>query len=255
MKHKFTIILITALLFSFPSQTFSQPKFVLHLTGGLSIPLPQLQGDIDVSSVVAPSTEKDYFMKLGFNVGADAKYAFDKKGNFRGVFGIGYNMFMNPGDLVGIGTSIKFRPTIGILTLSLGPEYAFLPKGKFNPFVGVDFTANFINGTFDYEPQLSPIFNNITIESAARFGLQFGIGADIAIGKSIGVVVGVKYNLANLIGKDSDTSKLSGTTRALNDAEYTYGSKIISAKNISYVQIYSGVSFFFGQPKKVIKGK
>jgi len=251
---KLSILFVTLLILTASStNTFSQPKFIVHLMGGISVPLPDLQGDIDLNSAIAPTTEKNYLMKLSINFGADAKYAFDKKGNFRGVFGIGYNMFMNPADLLGLGATIKFRPKINILTLSLGPEYAFLPKGKFNPFIGVDFTANFINGSFDYEPQMSPIFNNITIESAARFGLQFGLGADIALGKSIGIVVGVKYNLANLIGKDSDTSKVSGTTRALNDAEYTYGGSTISAKNISYVQIYSGFAFFLGQPKKVVK--
>jgi opacity protein-like surface antigen len=248
---KVTFIAFLVLLFS-SINTFSQPKFIAHVTGGLSVPLPDLQGNIDLNTLVAPTTEKNFLMKLGIHFGADAKYAFDKKGNFRGVFGIGYNMFINPADLLGIGTTIKFRPTIGILTLSLGPEYAFLPKGKFNPFVGVDFTANFINGSYEYDPETAP-FNNFTIESAARFGVQFGLGADIALGKNIGLVVGFKYNLANLIGKDSDTSKLTGTTRALNDKEYTSGGTTISAKNISYVQIYSGLAFFFGHPKKVVK--
>ena len=249
---KLPIVVILVLLASSVNLQ-SQPKFIAHVTGGISVPLPDLQGDIDLNALVAPTTEKNYLMKLGINFGADAKYAFDKKGSFRGVFGVGYNMFMNPADLLGLGSTIKFRPTIGILTLSLGPEYAFLPKGKVNPFIGVDFTANFINGSFEYEPQMSPIFTNITLESAARFGVQFGIGTDITLGKNIGIVVGVKYHIANLVGKDSDTSKLTGTTRALNDKEYTSGNVTVSAKNISYVHIYTGLAFFFGQPKKVKK--
>ena len=253
MKNKFTFVLIVTLLFSFSSQTFSQPKFVLHLTGGVSVPLPDLKGDVSTTLITPNNIEKDYLMKLGFNFGADGKYAFDKKGSFRGVFGIGYNMFMNPADIVGIGTTIQYRPKFNMLTLSLGPEYAFLPKGKFNPFIGVDFTANFISGSYEYSPELSPIFTTMDIESSSRFGVQFGAGADISFGKSWGLVVGFKYHIANLIGKDSDTSKLSGKEVALNDAEYTYGGTTFSAKNISYIQIYSGFAFYFGQPKKVIK--
>jgi hypothetical protein len=253
---KFTAAAILSLLI-FSPYTFSQPKFIAHVGGGLSIPLAELKGDVDVNTVVAPKTDENYLIRLGVNFGADAKYAFDKKGNIRGVFGIGYNLMMNPVDIIGLGT-IKYRPVIGILTLSLGPEYAFLPKGKVNPFVGVDFTANFINGSYEYEPQMSPIFTNVTIESASRFGIQFGVGTDFVLGKNIGIVVGVKYNLVNLIGKESDSSKAKGNTRALNDKEYTYTSTTgtvvkVNDKNISYVQMYAGLAFFFGHPKKVVK--
>jgi len=253
---KITAAAILVLLFSSLS-ALSQPKFIVHVGGGLSVPLPDLKGDItSATTVIIPKTDENYLMRLGVNFGADAKYAFDKKGNFRGVFGIGYNLMMNPGDIIGGLTTVKFRPTIGILTLSLGPEYAFLPKGKVNPFVGADFTANFISGSYEYEPETAP-FNNFTFESAARFGIQFGLGADITLGKNIGLVIGFKYNLANLIGKDSDSSKAAGDTRALNDKEYTYtgttGTVTVKDKNISYVQFYTGLAFFFGQPKKVVK--
>jgi hypothetical protein len=203
---------------------------------------------------IATTFEKDYGMRIGSNFGADAKYAFDKRGNFRGVLGISYNLFMNPGDYVSSSGTYSYRPQIGILTLSLGPEYAFLPKGKINPFIGIDFTANFFNGSFEYDPAFLTI-PNITLESASRFGVQACLGADVTLSKQFGIVVGVKYNLANLIGKDSDTSKLSQieTERPLNDKEYTYAGKTVSDKNISYLQYYAGVSFFFGHPKKVVK--
>ena len=252
MKSVKLLFVSVIVLAAFSGQVFSQPKFVLHITGGLSVPFPDLKGDVSTILTTPNNIDDNYLMKLGFNFGADGKYAFDKKGNFRGVFGIGYNIFVNPADLVSIGTTINYRPTIGILTLSLGPEYAFLPKEKFNPFVGVDFTANFISGSYEYSLQTTTL-SNITLESAARFGLQFGLGGDIKLGKNIGLVVGVKYNLANLIGKDSDTSKISATSHALNDAEYTYNNKTYPAKSISYVQIYSGITFYIGQPKKVVK--
>ncbi len=252
---KQTITLITAAFFLlFACQHInSQPKVILHLYGGLSVPLPQLQGDVPPAPI-AITFEKDYGMKLGINFGADGKYAFDKKGNIRGVLSFGYNMFINPGDYVSVAGTSSYRPTIGILTISLGGEYAFLPKERWNPFIGVDFTANFFNGSFKYDPQIAGI-PDITLESATRFGIQVGAGADVTISKSIGIVAGFKYHLANLIGKDSDTSTFSvflPTERPLNDAEYTYGGKTYDAKNISYFQIYAGISFFFGQPKKTV---
>jgi opacity protein-like surface antigen len=254
MKQKITFLIISFFLFSISPQLQSQPKFIIHLYGGLSVPLPQLQGDV-APVPIATTFEKDYGMKLGINFGADGKYAFDKKGNIRGVISLGYNIFMNPGEYSSVTGSYKYKPTIGIFTASLGAEYAFLPKEKWCPYAGVDFTANFFNGSFNYDPQFSGI-PNISLKSATRFGLQFGVGTDVAVSRSVGITAGVKYHLVNLIGKDSDTSTFSQilpSERPLNDAEYTYSGKTVSAKNISYVQIYAGVTFYLGQPKKVVK--
>jgi opacity protein-like surface antigen len=254
MKQKFTFIVIIVFLFSISSQLYSQPKFLIHFYGGLSVPLPQLQGDVAVIPI-ATTFEKDYGMRLGINFGTDAKYAFDKKGCIRGVLSLGYNMFMNPGEYVSATGNYKYKPIIGIFTASLGAEYAFQPKEKWSPFVGVDFTANFFSGSFNYDPKF-PTIPDISLKSETRFGLQFGAGADFSLSKSIGIIAGFKYHLANLIGKDSDTSTFSQilpSERPLNDAEYTYGGKTVSAKNISYVQIYSGLTIYFGQPKKVVK--
>jgi hypothetical protein len=254
MKQKFIFIVLSVLLFSVSNQSNSQPKFIIHLYGGLSVPFPQLQGDVNPVPIAA-TFEKDYAMRLGINFGADGKYAFDKKGNIRGVLALGYNLFMNPGEYASITGSYKYKPTIGILTAAIGPEYAFLPKEKWCPFVGVDFTANFFNGSFKYDPKFSTI-PDISLKSETRFGVQFRVGTDVSISKSVGAFAEVKYHLANLIGKDSDTStfaQILPTERPLNDAEYTYGGKTVSAKNISYMQISAGVSFLLGQPKKVMK--
>ena len=254
MKQRIAFLIISVLLFSMFPQLQSQPKFTIHLYGGLSVPLPDLQGDV-APIPIATTFEKDYGMKLGINFGADGKYAFDKKGNIRGVLSLGYNLFINPGEYASVSGNYKYKPTIGIFTAALGPEYAFTPKQKWCPYVGVDFTANFFNGSFNYDPQF-PGIPNISLKSETRFGLQFRVGTDVSISRSVGIFAEVKYHLANLIGKDSDTSTFSQilpTERPLNDAEYTYNNTTVSAKNISYTQISLGVTFFLGQPKKVAK--
>ncbi|MFC2093716.1 outer membrane beta-barrel protein [Bacteroidota bacterium] len=250
MKTKKLISFLIAILLI--SGTLSaQPKFLLNVNGGLSIPLPDLKGDV-ATVPIATSFEKDYGMKLGVNFGAHGKYAFDKDCKIRGVLGLTYNIFMNPGEYASVTGSYKYKPMINIFTTSLGIEYAFQPKEKYSPFIGADFTANFFSGSFDYDPPFTSI-PNISLTSATRFGLQFNLGTDVAINENIGIVVGMKYHLANLIGKDSDTSALSlilPNERPLNDGDYTYAGKTVSAKNISYVQFYAGLTFFFNQQKK-----
>lgn len=141
---------------------------------------------------------------------------------------------------------------MNMLTTSLGIEYAFQPKEKYNFFIGTDLTANFFSGSFNYEPPLTGI-PDISLEPATRFGLQFNLGTEAALNENIGIVVGMKYHLANLIGKDSDTSTFSvllPNERPLNDGEYTYAGNTVSAKNISYVQFYAGIIFFLNQQRK-----
>ena len=45
----------------------------------------------------------------------------------------------NSGDtLPGGGVTTTFKPKVNIISIALAGEWAFLPKGKVNPFVGVD---------------------------------------------------------------------------------------------------------------------
>jgi len=130
---------------------------------------------------------------------------------------------------------------------SLGAEWAFMPKGKANPFIGVDFTGNFFSGESKFDPGDTGIYAlTSTLKSESRFGVAIGGGVDIAFSKNIGAVIGVKYNLANLIGKKYDSLTTSSTEVPLNDKEFG----TTAAKNISFIDLYAGVSFYLGQPKK-----
>lgn len=252
MKKLIAFLFLISVFFLVCQTSFSQPKLIIHVYGGGILPLPDLKGDLPASPV-ATSFETSYGMRVGFNIGADGKYAFDKNGNFRGVLGFAYNSIINPVEYSsGLG-SYKYKPTINILTLSLGGEYAITPKKKVSGFFGVDLTANFFSGSFNYDPPLL-ILPNVSLKSATRFGFDIGIGSDFSLSKSVGLVVGVKYSLANLIGKSSDTTvSLNATDRSLNDASYTMNGVAVNSKNISFIQVYAGVSFFLLQPKTVKK--
>ena len=230
MKYS-KVLLVVIILFSFNQIIISQPKSIISFYGGFSAPLPQLSGQLGTSQVVA--YQENYGMQTGLNLGGEFKYAFGKNGNFRGVMGYMGNLFINWTEAFTLGLVDVDRPTIEIGTWNIGGEYAFSPKEKLNLFVDAGFTVNFIGGQ--------------RIESATRYGFQLGFGADVAVSNYVGIQGGIKYNLANLIGKDSDTTKF--TTRReipLNDAEYYYRGQHIGAKNISFLQMYLGVEFFLG---------
>ena len=247
--------MVLALLFAC-SNLFAQPRLVVHVTGGYSVPLTGLAGNIeDVYATPQPTTvttEPKLYMKTGFNFGADVKYGFDKKRSVRGVFGLGYNMFMNNYDLVTTLSTTTVKTQFNYFTVSLGAEYAFLPKGKANPFIGVDFTGNFYNGKTSLDPQPAGT-SEVSLKSGSRFGLQFGAGVDIALSKNIGIIVGGKYHLVNLIGKSDDTSGTTATEKPLVDKEWTSGTTTISAIDLQALKLYVGVSFYLMQPKARMK--
>ncbi|MBN8585075.1 MAG: outer membrane beta-barrel protein [Ignavibacteria bacterium] len=234
MKKLVALFVILAAFLSLNnSTTFSQPQVKVHVTGGYNLPLPDLKGEY-------PADTNSMLQKSGFNAGADVKYYLGKKRNVGITLSGAYNSFSS-GDISVTGGS--FITKVNIIAIGLGVEYSFMPKGKTNPFLGAEFTGNFFSGNYKTMPT-GGTETEATMKSASRFGIGVGGGLDFTFNKSIGAVVGVKYNMANLIGKDSVTSTVNN--------EYTLIDKetsVTKSKNLSYLQIYAGVTFSFNHPK------
>lgn len=269
MKKLGALFLILAVMLAFSNASYSQPKFTVHLTGGYNLPFPDLKGNFPDSLPVKFPDSANYQIKQGFNFGLAGKYALGKKGNIRIGLGFNYNMFSQKKDYT-VGTStVTFNNKMNIININLGGEYAIMPKGKVNPFLGLDLAANLFSGNLEITGD-TLYAGNSDLKSESRFGLGIGGGIDFAFSKNIGAVIGFKYHLANLIGKSYDSANTVKNTQgkvtqyALDDKDHTVtvpGTGIggtgttqsFSAKSISYLQIYGGVSFYLGHPKKKSK--
>lgn len=250
LKRINTLIVILAVLFSalsIKAQTYPVPKFAIHLHGGYTMTLPDLKGDYpgDLTKNPVP-----YFVKNGFNFGADAKYYVDKKSTFGIILSLTYTT-LSSGD-IGISDSTNgvgtFRTNMNLFTIGVGAEYDFAPKRPANPFVNVQFTTNIIGGNTKFDQSGGSIpSSSADMTSAVRFGALFAAGVDVKLSKSIGVVIGGRYNFANLFGKDSTAN--TTTTYGLNDKETTTQ----KSKKMAYLQFYAGMSFYFGMKSKTVK--
>jgi opacity protein-like surface antigen len=240
------ILVIIFAVSSLKAQTYPVPKFALHIYGGYTLPLPDLKGIFpdDVNSGKNPTP---YFLKSGYNVGADGKYFVDKKSTFGIMLSANYTM-LSSGD-IGVNDATEgtgtFRATMTIFQIGVGGEYDFAPKRPANPFVNANVTANFIGGS--RESNLtggtdSSYLGNVDMKGAVRFGVRFGAGVDVKLSKNIGIIIGGKYCFLNLFGKGDYTANTS-TNTYLNDVETT----TMKAKKIVYLQFYAGMSFYFGQ--------
>ena len=249
MKKLVALFVIVAAFLSINNNTFSQPQLKLHVTGGYNLPLPDLKGEQTFTTI-----EKDtYGMKSGFNAGVDVKYFLGKKRNVGITLGLNSNMFSNNVDTTLAGTTYTQKNKINTFQAALGVEYNFMPKGKTQPFLGLALTGNFFSGSSKLDPALTG-YTESTLKSASRFGLRVGGGLDFKLSKSVGAVLGFIYNMANLIGKAYDSTVVLGSNEYnLNDKEYTVGTTTMKSRNISYINVYAGVSFYFNEPKKMKK--
>jgi hypothetical protein len=199
---------------------------------------------------------------MGYGFGADAKYYFGDKRNLGIAFSLGFHTFSvneenvtinEPGGTIGVTDAYvtgDFTRRFNSVKLGLGLEYAFSPKSKVNPFIAAEFTGHYFNGYFEYFTEFSS--NKTYYESASRYGLAGGIGADITLKNNLGIIIGGRYDLANLIGKDS--LGYFNLKYGINDKEHinSVGNKVKS-RNISYLHFYAGVSFYFNEPKRMKK--
>ena len=238
MKKLSAIFAILVVLFAV-TNSFAQPQVTVHVTGGYNLPMSDFKGTIGTDTAGT-----NYLQKSGFVVGADGKYFLGKKRNVGITLSLGYNSFSSGTYTATNGSTevVKFNT----FTVGLGAEYDFMPKGKVNPFLGVEFTGNFFGGKATFTPS-GGTATDFTLNSASRFGFAGNFGADFALSKMIGVVVGLKYNMANLIGKKFDSTNTTANSFSLDDA--ANGSGTITSKSIGWLSIYGGVSFYFNKPK------
>ena len=245
-------VVLSGLLCLFQIQAYSQAKATVHLIGGYNYPLGDLRGDFGDSNVNW-SIGKDsltYLMKSGYSFGFIIKKAYGKNGNFRGTANVNFSLFSQSGhyEYPNVITDIELQ--INILSIAAGAEWAFAPKkSKVNPFVGVEFGLNFfsgsLTGTDDFQDTTDDRSSTLNMKPSIRFGVQIGGGVDYQIHQSVGFIAGVKYNWANVLGKKF--TKDNSSEYGLNDEEHQSGTYTRPARNITFLQIYGGLSYYFGR--------
>lgn len=254
--RKLTVLLF-AIFMSAAVSAFSQPKITFHLTGGYGSPLGDFKTDVPPTSPVTEENRADadyfpYYTKSLLNFGADGKLAFGKKGNARVVLGLTYNMFSNSTDAVFRINSnndlavTSFKPNVNIFSVYLGGEWAFMPKGKINPFIGAGLAGNFFGGSFEFGREVrvkgAQRTGPMDMKSETRIGIIFDGGVDFMLSKSIGAIVGIKYHLINPMGKGADDpSEIGPNEIDLGDMEHTEDGKTFAARSISSINGYAGI--------------
>lgn len=244
---KYILIIITAIL-AISGITYTQPTATVQFIGGYSVPLGYYSGKFgETRATFTGNGNPDslsYFMRPGFNYGIFVKVPISKRSPFSIRGGVAFNVF---------GQSKEYTETTGSVTVDLkqslfgvtiGGEYEFGGrKSKVKPFVGAELSGNFFAGKYteDYIDSVET-FN---LNAAFRLGVNLIAGVDVSLHNNIGVLVGGKFVMANLIGKSYQAD--TRTKYNLNDGSYTYNGVAYPSRNITFLQLYGGISFYFGR--------
>ncbi len=238
------LLIVTGTIYSQPSATF-------HLTGGWCFPMGDMYGTFgdSASNFTENGDSLTYYFKNGYNYGVNFKKSMGKKGNLRLTGNLNFALFSQTADFFdNQGGEFAVNYTMNIFTIALGGEYCLSPRrGLFNPFAGVELTANLIGGKFETTASdaSTSVTNTLNLKQSFRIGVQIGGGIDLQLHQSVGAILGVKYSFVNLIGKSYQQAE--NKQYGLNDASYYENGYNRPSRNITFLLLYGGFSYYFGR--------
>lgn len=239
-------------------------------------------GQTTVLGIDTNFMRNNYGLKTGLYFFGKAKFNFDKYTITRGVLFAGFNTFntFEPSKSGNIGvtvininnqvdtvlTSVNYSYSFNAFSFGLGFELAPTAfTSKVSPYFGANIAFNLFNG------KLSRTENRIdsvtTSFSDFRIGVDFDAGLEFKINKQFGLALGVKFDLGNLLLKNtnsgiSDAIEWGKSNASLNDEEgrfYStiYGPVLTSTrrevlskkKDISWGTIYIAANIYLDKPK------
>jgi hypothetical protein len=247
MKY-FLIITIVSLNF-LNEISYSQPTATVQFIGGYSLPLGDYSGKFgDTQAMFTGGGNPDsnsYFMRSGFSYGIFIKVPINKKSPFSIKGGVAFNIFGQSKEYqYGNGGGVTATLKQSILGVTLGGEYDFgYRKNKIKPFLGAELSGNFFAGSYieDYIDSTE----TYNLNGAFRLGVNIVAGVDMQLHNNIGALIGVKYAFANLVGKKYEADRRPSYN--LNDDSYTVDNINYPSRNITFLQFYGGMSFYFGR--------
>jgi len=216
-----------------------KPDLILSVTGGFSFPLADLKGDLNtVSSKNTATSSRAYFEQWGFNAGLQAQLPVDKKSRLRVTMSLIYNQFTNSGIDSSGATSIE--PNLNFIQFGLGAEWAFTSISDITPYINIEANANIFGGSINFTDINSGLSYSADYNPDTRYGFTAAAGVEKTFNRTFGGYLGIKYCMANVLGKAYDPTG----ARELDDESFTANGFQINAKTISFVGVYLGFSLY-----------
>jgi hypothetical protein len=290
MKNINRVILAVILTSGIVYSQFNNPSIQFGI--GISEPFQEMKGtyymneplgSFQALTIDSNFMRNNYGAKTGFYFFGKGKVNFDKYSIVRGTVNLGFNTFntFEPTKSGSIGvevininnqkdtilSSVNYNYTLNNFQIGLGLEIA--PTSFTNlisPYFGANFSFNTFNGKLT---RTENRVDSVTVSfTEFRLGAAFDAGIEAKFSKIFGLSLGIKYDLGNLLLKNTssgvaDRIEWGKTNASMNDEEGTFFSTIygpvLSAtarevrskqKNVNWGTIYLAANIYFNTAKK-----
>jgi len=251
----FTMLAVTAISFSQSQRVMvvrSYPTFTIQAN------IDYNQSYLEFNGTYNNDFHSDEYMK-GSMLGADkglggsitSKIALSERGRLRLNVSLSYNNFKTY--LFGRNNRISDvgNSSINIMSLGIGLEHNFTPNYKYKLYLGAEGTANMINGNsliWVFVGGTPGYTYGVTIKNSFRIGAAIFGGTEYMINDKLGLSLGFKYHIANILLKSAKTSDdpYSFELRDAVDPNVQYAGK----KTLAYISLMAGVNFYWGVDTK-----
>ncbi len=290
LKYLFFLFFVTSVSFSQFDKTIIQvgigiiEPFGNTAKGTYYTNLPL--GQTTVLGIDSNFMRNNYGLKTGLSFFGKAKFNFDKYAITRGTLFAAFNTFntFEPSKSGNIGvtvininnqydtvlTSVNYSYTFNSFSFGLGFELAPTAfTSKVSPYFGANISFNAFNGKLS---RTENRVDSVTLSfSDFRIGVDFDAGIEFKINNKFGLSLGVKYDLGNLLLKNTnggiaDAIEWGKSNGSLNDGEGTFYSTIYEPvltstrrevrskkKDINWGTIYVAANIYLNTPKKTTK--
>jgi len=241
---KIKIAFLVILLFISQS-VFSQFKLSIGPSLGVAIPSADYGG-----------TTVDFYNGVKYGLGSAVNFGVIFKAKlpvFKIRAGVNYSAFSNTGNSETDKPNSFIEVKQSYLMFTGGAEFGInIPKSPITPYGGIDLLFTSLSGQTTFTGVAKVPSGTYSMSGAARFGLGFGAGAEISIGKKYALDIGVRYNLINLFSKSftslSTDERVDSYVNLNDDADPNFNINdkhpIGNSRNISTLTL--NAAFLFG---------
>lgn len=196
------------------NRIYSQVRPSLSISGGITIPSGEMNGDLVMVSdsgltyINSDFIKSNYAVSTGVTISGTLKIPIDKNGFVKGMLNGGYTYFnaftsskLGATSENGITVPVRYDNRFSTTTFGLGVELTPVKNSKISPYFNSEFTFNILSLSLLKNDFATVIFND-----AFRMGLNTGAGVSVKLGDEYSLEIGGNYHMSNIFLKSEGNS-------------------------------------------------
>lgn len=225
----------------------SQPSTTITFRAGYTHPIGDFYGKFgDTRATFKNNPDSNtYFFKNGIGFGLLMSYAPFKSRMLYFISGFGFNSVWQNKDYSDTSGEVNINYNMNIVNVTAGTGFRYITRtSKLIPFADVQVSFSLFTGSYSQTYADTTTDISLSLNSAVRVGIEGTAGIEYKFNKRMGILLGGKYVWANIIGKNSSGD--DAFHYSLNDKNETVNGHPYKNRNITFFQIFGGVTFYFG---------